>query len=175
MDALTSPRGTAQAAPSGIDGVWTRELAEIPTPGGPVLHMLRRDAPLFTTFGEIYFSCAAPGAVKAWKLHRLQSQNFAVPQGMIQVVVYDEREGSPSRGVLRSFRLGRPGEYRLLHIPPGVWYGFACLGEAPARLANCADLPHAPDEAVKLDRHSARIPYIWRDAGSDAHDGGSLF
>lgn len=145
-----------------IEGVWVQELAEIETEGGPVLHMLRAGDSLYRKFGEIYFSVVLPGAVKAWKYHRLQTQNFAVPWGMLEVVVYDDRENSPTRGALESFLLGRPGQYRLLHIPPGLWYGFACRSEGTAVLANCADIPHSPGESVRIPRDSPLIPHIWQ-------------
>jgi dTDP-4-dehydrorhamnose 3,5-epimerase len=125
--------------------------------------MIRRDSPLFSGFGEIYFSLVEPGAVKAWKRHRRQTQLFAVPHGLVEVVVHDAREDSPSRGRTASFLLGRKGHYKLLRIPPGLWYGFACRGAETAVLANCADLPHDPGEAERLPPDSGRIP--WRLAG----------
>ena len=145
----------------GIEGVWTQNLAEIETEGGPVLHMMRSDGPLFSQFGEVYFSLVRPGAVKAWKYHRLQTQNFAVPHGLMEVVLFDGREGSPTKGALKSFLLGRPGSYQLLQIPPGIWYGFACRGKDVAVMANCTDLPHSPGESVRIPADNPMIPYSW--------------
>jgi dTDP-4-dehydrorhamnose 3,5-epimerase and related enzymes len=162
MDRLNG-RGTASA--TGIEGVWVQKLAEIDTEGGPVLHMLRADDSLYRKFGEIYFSVVLPGAVKAWKYHRLQTQNFAVPWGILEVIIYDDRENSPSRGTIKSFMLGRPDHYRLLHIPPGLWYGFCCRSEETAILANCADIPHSPGESVRIPKSSPLIPYTWEGAG----------
>ena len=156
MDALGE--GVKKTA---IEGVLIRELAQIDTAGGPVLHMLRSDGPLFRGFGEIYFSEVMPGAVKAWKRHRLQTQHFAAPAGLIEVVIYDDREHSPSRGVVESHLLGRPDQYRLLRIPPLLWYGFTARGGAPGLLANCADIPHSPDESERLPADSPLIPYAW--------------
>ncbi|MDR2076153.1 MAG: dTDP-4-dehydrorhamnose 3,5-epimerase family protein [Desulfovibrio sp.] len=141
-----------------LQGVLLADLAEIPAAGGPVLHMVRRDSPLFSGFGEIYFSLVEPGAVKAWKRHRRQTQLFAVPHGLVEVVVHDAREGSPSRGLTASFLLGRQGRYGLLRIPPGLWYGFACRGAETAVVANCADIPHDPGEAERLPPDSGQIP-----------------
>ncbi len=144
-----------------IEGVLLRELKEIDTAGGPVLHMLRADSPLYHGFGEIYFSEVLPGAIKGWKRHRRQTQHFAVPAGLIDVVVYDPREDSPSRGISARFRLGRPGHYRLLRIPPGLWYAFTCVASGPSLLANCADIPHDPEESERLPLDSPLIPYRW--------------
>lgn len=151
----------ADVKTTSIDGVCFQELAQIGTEGGPVLHMMRSDSPLFRGFGEVYFSEVMPGAVKAWKLHRLQTQHFAVPVGLIEVVVYDGREDSPSRGRIESFPLGRPDHYRLLRIPPLVWYGFTAKGEIPGLMANCADLPHSPGESDRIPADSPLIPYSW--------------
>ena len=151
MDALNAP----------IEGILLWDLKEIDTAGGPVLHMLRADSPLYRGFGEIYFSEVSPGAVKAWKRHRLQTQHFAVPAGLIDIVVYDPREDSPSRGTIARFRLGRPGHYRLLRIPPGLWYGFRGAASGPSLLANCADIPHDPEESERLPMDSPLIPYRW--------------
>ncbi len=151
-----------QTRETAIHGVLEQDLREIPTEGGPVLHMLRADSSLFAGFGEVYFSEVLPGAVKAWKRHRLQTQHFAVPCGLMDIVIYDAREDSPTRGTVAAFRLGRPGHYRLLRIPPGLWYGFTAASETPAVLANCADIPHAPDESERLPKDAPEIPYQWQ-------------
>ncbi|MDR2124703.1 MAG: dTDP-4-dehydrorhamnose 3,5-epimerase family protein [Desulfovibrio sp.] len=144
-----------------VDGVLSIPLSVMAAAGGPVLHMLRADSRHFSAFGEIYFSVINPGAVKAWKRHRLQEQNFACPCGLVRLVAYDGREASPTFGTLASFTLGLPDHYRLLRIPPGVFYGFTALSAKPAVLANCADMVHNPDEADALPPDSPLVPYSW--------------
>lgn len=158
MAVLNIPPG---AHPGAIHGLWTNDLSVIDTVGGPVLHMLRADSPLFRDFGEIYFSVVLPGAVKAWKCHGKQSQNFAAPHGLVEVVVYDPRPESATMGAVERFIIGRPDNYMLLHIPPGVWYGFAGRSDYPSILANCVDIPHMPGDALTLDVQDPSIPYVW--------------
>lgn len=150
----------------GIAGALFQPLKIIPTPGGPVLHMLRPDSPLLPNFqagfGELYFSEALPGAVKAWKRHGRQTQHFAVPCGLLNIVLYDDRPASSTRGRLCELTLGRPEHYGLLRIPAGVWYGFTAIGKAPALICNCADMPHDPAEGERRPADDPAIPYTWR-------------
>jgi dTDP-4-dehydrorhamnose 3,5-epimerase len=136
-----------------IDGVVLTTLRQIVDDRGAVLHMLRADAPGFLGFGECYFSEIRPGVIKAWKRHSRQTQNVAVPVGRVRFVISDTRADSPTRGAIQVVELGRPDTYARLTIPPMLWYGFACLGETAALVANCADLMHEPgeSEAVALE------------------------
>ena len=144
-----------------IDGVLLTELRQIIDERGAVLHHFRCDAPEFTKFGESYFSEMVPGAVKAWKRHRRQTQNLTVPVGRVRFAIWDDREDSPTRGTVYMVELGRPDHYRRLRIPAGLWYGFCCLSPQPALIANCADLPHDPHDAELRPQDDARIPYSW--------------
>jgi dTDP-4-dehydrorhamnose 3,5-epimerase len=144
-----------------IEGVIATELRQIQDERGAVLHMLRCDAPEFVRFGECYFSEVLPGAIKAWKCHSAQTQHLAVPVGRIRVVIYDDREASPTRGNLQVLELGRPDAYLRLRIPPGLWYGFRCVSSIPALLANCTDLPHDPGESELQPASQPPIPYQW--------------
>lgn len=145
-----------------IAGAVLAELSVIPTPGGPVLHMLRADSPLFMGLGEVYFSEVEPGAVKAWKRHLRMTQHFAVPVGLMRIVLHDDRPDSPTRGNTAEVLLGRPDHYRLLRIPPLVWYGFTAESQGPALICNCADLPHDPAESERAGLDDPRIPYHWK-------------
>ena len=144
-----------------IDGLLVTELRQIVDERGSVLHHMRSDAAEFTAFGECYFSEMLPGAVKAWKRHREQTQHLAVPVGRVRFVIYDDREGSPSRESLDVVELGRPDDYHRLCLPHGLWYGFTCLSERPALIANCADRPHDPADAELRPDDDPYIPYRW--------------
>ena len=144
---------------AGIMGVALQELAVIPADGGPVLRMLRPDWPLFAGFGELYFSEVLPGAVKAWKQHSRQTQHLVVPVGRLKLAIYDVRPGSASFGQTREYILGRPDCYRLLRIPPGLWYGFTGIGPEKTLVCNCADQPHDPAESSRKPWDSHDIPY----------------
>lgn len=143
-----------------IDGVRIHPLRRIADARGDILHMLRVDDPHFERFGEIYFSAVRPGVVKGWHLHRRMTLNYAVPVGRIRLVLYDARDGSPTRSVLQEITLGGE-EYRLVRVPPGVWNGFLGLGEEPSLVANCATLPHEPEEIERRPPRWDGIPYDW--------------
>ena len=144
-----------------IHGVLVTELRQIIDERGAVLHHMRRDAPEFTTFGECYFSEILPGVVKAWKRHREQTQHLAVPIGRVRFVIYDDRESSPTQDKLQIVELGRPNDYNRLRIPRGLWYGFTCLNDQAALVANCVDLPHDPADTELRPEDDSRIPYRW--------------
>jgi len=161
-------KGQGLERDAGLVGVALQELAVIETEGGPVLRMLRPDWPLFAGFGELYFSEVLPGAVKAWKQHTLQTQHLAVPVGRLKLAIYDARPTSASFGQLREYILGRPDCYRLLRIPPGLWYGFTAVGSEKALICNCADLPHDPEESLRKPWDSPEIPYSFASPGKNA-------
>jgi len=143
-----------------INGVKLTQLKQLLDERGKVMHMLRADSDGFTGFGEIYFSCVYPGAVKAWHLHKRMTLNYAVPHGNIKFVLYDDRENSPTRGELQEIFLG-PDNYCLVTVPPRVWNGFKGIGPTMAIVANCASIPHDPAEIDRLDPFSPDIPYSW--------------
>lgn len=143
-----------------IKGVTVEKLKKIEDERGKVMHMLRRDSPLFGGFGEIYFSVIYKGVVKAWKKHAKMTQHFAVPVGKIRLVIYDDRKGSATESKVYELETGEDN-YCLIKIPPLLWYGFQGLSDEPALIANCADIPHDPDEIKRLDPSDTTIPYIW--------------
>lgn len=135
-------------------------LRQIVDERGKVMHMLRADSPLFPGFGEIYFSAVHPGAIKGWHLHQRMTLNYAVPHGHIKFVLFDDRAGSPTRGELQEIFLG-PDNYCLVTVPPRVWNGFKGIGTETAIVANCASIPHDPEEIERKDPFDPSIPYDW--------------
>jgi dTDP-4-dehydrorhamnose 3,5-epimerase len=144
-----------------IDGVIVHALRQIPDDRGTVMHMLRATDPHFAGFGEVYFSTIYPGVVKGWHLHRRMIINYAVPHGRIKLVLFDDREGSRTRGSLEELYLG-DGNYALVQVPPLVWNGFKGVGVDMAIVANCASIVHDPNEIARLDpMNNDVIPYDW--------------
>jgi dTDP-4-dehydrorhamnose 3,5-epimerase len=143
-----------------IDGVKIVSLRQIVDERGKIMHMLKATDPHFIQFGEIYFSCAWPGTVKAWHIHQTMTVNNAVISGRAKLVLYDLREGSPTNGELQEIFLGEDN-YVLVQIPPGIANGYKAYGDKLVVLANCATEPHRPEEMLRLDPASPEIPYAW--------------
>ncbi len=143
-----------------IDGVVITPLRQFFDERGKVMHMLRSDSDIFSKFGEIYFSCIYPGAVKAWHLHKEMTLNYAVIHGEIKFVLYDDRFDSPTRGEIQEFFIS-PENYMLVTVPPMVWNGFKGVGITTAIVANCSTLPHDSNEIERLLPFDTHIPYEW--------------
>lgn len=143
-----------------IDGVVITPLKQMFDERGKVMHMLREDSPQFQRFGEIYFSMTHPGAIKAWHRHKRMTLNYAVVFGEIKCVLYDDRPGSPTNRQITELFVS-PENYCLVTIPPMVWNGFKGVGTVSAIVANCATLPHDPDEIERKSPFDSGIPYDW--------------
>lgn len=143
-----------------IDGVKITQLKVIPDERGTIFHMLRNDDKVFESFGEIYFSKVYPEVVKGWHLHKKITLNYAVPVGMIKLVLFDDRESSSTKGELMELFIGEEN-YVLVTIPPNVWNGFKGIGLEIAMVANCSTIPHDPNEIIRLDPVNNNIPYDW--------------
>jgi dTDP-4-dehydrorhamnose 3,5-epimerase len=142
-----------------IDGVLFTPLARIPDERGTIYHMLRRTDPHFVEFGEIYFTSIYRGVIKGWHRHIDMTLNYACIWGRVKLVLFDEREGSPTAGILVERFLG-PDDYSLATIPPGIWAGLKGMDEVSI-VANCATHPHDPGRTERLDPLEGRIPYDW--------------
>ena len=145
---------------STIDGVLTVPLRRIPDERGTIFHMLRADDPHFVEFGEIYFTSVYEGVVKGWHKHRDMTLNYACVHGRVKVALYDDREGSPTRGTVQEVFLG-PDEHSLVVIPPDIWTGVKGMTSPFAIVANCATHTHDPERTTRLDPFDNDIPYDW--------------
>jgi dTDP-4-dehydrorhamnose 3,5-epimerase len=145
-----------------IDGVRTKVLKVIPDERGRLMETLRSDDPIFLKFGQAYITTAYPGVVKGWHYHKIQVDNFVPVKGMFKVVLFDDREGSKTRGEVNEFFVGAHNPL-LVQIPTHVLHGFKAIGTEEAIMLN---LPtetfkyDAPDE-YRVDPRDRRVPYDW--------------
>jgi len=145
-----------------IDGVSANALRLIPDERGRLMEIMRRDWPVFKKFGQVYMTTNYPGVVKAWHYHTKQTDNVACVKGMIKLALFDNREGSPTKGEVNEFIIGEHNP-KLIVIPPGVYHGWKCISENESIVVNC------PDELFDYDNpdeHRAphddpEIPYNW--------------
>jgi dTDP-4-dehydrorhamnose 3,5-epimerase len=145
---------------SAINGVLTVPLRRIPDERGTIFHMLRADDPHFLEFGEIYFTSVYEGVVKGWHKHRDMTLNYACVHGRVKVALYDDRDGSPTRGTVQEIFLG-PDEHSLVVIPPEIWTGVKGMTSPFAIVANCATHTHDAERTTRLDPFDNDIPYDW--------------
>lgn len=145
-----------------IDGVVLKDLKVIPDERGWLMEIFRADDPMFEKFGQVYMTVAYPDVVKGWHYHKDQIDHFCCVKGMIKTVLYDDREGSPTRGQVNEYFLGDKNP-QLLRIPKGVLHGFKGIGVEPSYLINVPNNTYDyqnPDE-YRVHPHENDIPYEW--------------
>jgi dTDP-4-dehydrorhamnose 3,5-epimerase len=143
-----------------IKGVLVVPLRRIPDERGTVSHMLKSTDPHFKGFGEIYFTSVYRGVVKGWHKHREVTHHYACIFGRVKLVLYDDREDSPTKGALLELFLG-PDNYSLVVIPPDVWSGLKGMSDPYAIVANCSTHTHDLSRSTRVDPFDNDIPYDW--------------
>ncbi len=146
-----------------IEGVKTKTLKVIPDERGRLMEILRADDDFFGKFGQVYMTTTYPGVVKAWHMHKNQTDNVACVQGMIKLALYDSRQDSATHKEVNELFLGIHSPM-LVQIPPGVFHGWMCISEEEAVVINVPTEVYDyenPDEQ-RLDPHQNDIPYDWK-------------
>jgi len=146
-----------------IKGVKIKNLTVHPDERGRVMEILRRDDPLFKGFGQVYLTTTYPKVVKAWHLHKIQTDSVCCVKGMIKLVLYDGRIDSPTLGEVNEFFLGEHNP-TVVQIPKEVYHGWKCISEAEALIINVPTHPYNPKnpDEYRLPYDSEIIPYDWK-------------
>lgn len=153
-----------------IEGVVLSDLRRHHDDGGSMMELGRLAHGRIAELGDfevaqINYSTLEPGTVKAFHVHRKQTDVwFVPPEDRVLLVLVDVRDGSASQGKVLRVVLGA-GSSRLIKIPPGIAHGCRNLGTAPARILYLTDV-HFSAEQDSTDE--GRLP--WDMIGADVWD-----
>jgi dTDP-4-dehydrorhamnose 3,5-epimerase len=157
----------AYGSPPEIEGVQLVDLRRHHDDGGAMTELARLtdghpEAFRDFTVRQVNYSEVEPGAIKAYHLHRRQTDIWYVPPtDRLLVVLVDVRRGSRTEGVCRRLVLGA-GTSKVLRIPPGVAHGVRNVAAAAGRIIYFVDVPFSSDPAACDE---GRLP--WDFAGAD--------
>jgi len=144
-----------------IDGVSVHEIANVPKNDGHLTEIFR--AEWFggdVSIAQVFQVMLNPGAISAWHAHEKTLDRLFVSAGVARIVLYDNREDSPTRGEINEFRFGviRPA---LVVVPPRVWHGTQNISDERAVILNLVDHAYeyeSPDH-WRVPYDSAAIPF----------------
>ena len=146
-----------------IEGVVTRQLKLVSDERGWLMEILRSDWKYFEVFGQAYVTAAYPQVVKAWHMHKRQTDNIACVKGMIKLVLYDSRKNTKTKGEINEFVIGEKNPI-LVKVPPKIWHGFKNISKETSIVMNIPNNLYnyrKPDEH-RLPPDTEEISYDWR-------------
>jgi len=125
-------------------------------------------------FGQWSHSLMHPGIIKAWHIHQKQTDWWYVCNGVLEVVLYDDRDSFSTHGEKTEIVLGDGQKSLVLKIPPGVAHGCKCI-KGPANLLYMTSHVYNPDdegrwphdqEKVVSPSNEVKVIHDWLDESS---------
>ena len=101
-----------------------------------------------------------PGVAKGWNLHRHHEDRYAILQGQMELVLYDPRPESPTRGEVCSIVLSEHDRC-LVNVPVDVWHADHNIGARDVVVVNFPIIPydHAAPDKWRLPIDTPLIPH----------------
>jgi len=144
-----------------IDGVVLNSLDTHQDERGFFREIIRETDDFFQEgFGQWSHSLMYPGVIKAWHIHKKQTDWWYVGTGVLKVVLYDKRSESSTYRQTMEIMLGDNHEARVLKIPPGVAHGCKCLS-GPANLFYITSHTYDPEDEGRIPHDDPEIGYDW--------------
>ena len=146
-----------------IDGVKEKNLTRHFDDRGYFAEILRDDEELLSRFGQASITKTYSEVIKAFHWHKKQDDLWFCVSGSIQVVLYDRRPRSKTKGETSVFFLGEDNP-KIVLIPKGVAHGYRVLGTKPAILVYFTTKsynPNVPDEE-RIPFDDPRINFDWQ-------------
>lgn len=98
--------------------------------------------------------------IKGWGVHKRHEDRYFILFGELEVVLFDDRPDSPTRGLVSKVMLT---EYRrrLMNIPAGVWHADHNIGNKDAVVINFPTIQydHTSPDKYRLPLDTDQIPY----------------
>lgn len=143
-----------------IHGVQITPLKTFPDDRGYFREIARfNDSPL-KDFQQISATMSYPGVIKAFHYHNNQDDLWYCASGMIQAVLYDRREDSPTYKETQVVPMGDLAP-QTLFIPRGVTHGYKVLGQNPAMVIYATNQVYDPKDELRIPHDDAEIGFDW--------------
>ena len=135
-----------------MDGIIVTTLKKIYHPKGEILKAITKSDPVFSEFGEAYFSVINQGNIKGWKKHTKMISNLIVITGEIEFVFHNETTKE-----FFNVKMSQ-NNYKRLTIKPGLLMAFRGIKQNNI-LFNMSNIEHDPNETINIDLNE--IDYKW--------------
>lgn len=143
-----------------IDGVIVTPLTTHADDRGYFREMARlSDSPL-SEASQISATMSYPGVIKAFHYHNNQDDLWYCASGMIQAVMYDRREDSPTYQQTQVVPMGENNPVSLF-IPKGVVHGYKVLGPTSALVIYATNQTYDPDDELRIPHDDSEIGFDW--------------
>jgi dTDP-4-dehydrorhamnose 3,5-epimerase len=149
-----------------ISGVIFKDLKSFPDDRGFFRELVRETDDFFKEgFGQWSHSKMGKNTVKAWHYHHEQVDWWYLPFGVINTVLYDNREESPTYKRKMEFKMGDvdvdpEALTTVVKIPQGVLHGCKVLTET-AHLFYITSKTYNPDDEGRFRFDSELVPHNW--------------
>lgn len=107
-----------------------------------------------------YYSITPSGVARdenVWHYHQMQEDRFLVVSGAIVTVVADNRQDSPTNGLLNLFYMEAHADPYILLIPKKTLHGFLVVSKIPAILLNFPTKLYNPEDENRMSYSEAKI------------------
>ena len=146
-----------------IDGVKIKNLEVHKDNRGDFREIIKDNEGIIDKIKQVSISSTKPGIIKAFHWHKYQEDLLYVLEGEIQLVLYDPRENSPTKGKTLVILLKESHEPKVALIPKKVFHGYKVLGNKEARvlyMMNNTYNPENPDEQ-RVPKDDPTINFDW--------------
>ena len=147
-----------------IEGVKVSPYPLWPDDRGYFLEVARLGKGLPANFDpettQISAALSYPNTIKAFHYHVEQTDFWVPAKGMLQVVLVDLRQKSPTFGSKNTMYVGALRPWQIL-IPPGVGHGYKVIGIEAAMLVYVTNRVYNPKDEGRIPHNEARIAYDW--------------
>lgn len=148
-----------------IAGVIIKSLRSFPDQRGFFREVVRCSDPIFESgaFAQWSHSKMTKDVVKAWHYHHKQIDWWYVPIGVVETVLFDNREESPTYQQKLAFCMGDAdlgGNEVCVKIPQGVLHGCKVLTEE-AHLFYITSEMYNPDDEGRFPFDSPLVGHDW--------------
>ena len=109
---------------------------------------------------QVSTALSYPDTIKAFHIHKHQTDCWLAAAGMFQVALVDLREGSPTYGLRNTLYVGVLRPWQII-IPPGVAHGYKVIGGDPGVLVYLTNRLYDPSDEGRIPHNDPAINYDW--------------
>lgn len=124
---------------------------------------------------QINLAYSYPGIIRAWHRHNKgQNDYFVCLDGSIKICVYDDRDGSPTKGELDEIVLNGKERLQAARVVGSCWHGYKVVSSSPALVVYGVSRLYdskAPDEERRGWSDGTIIPAILNGKRNDPRIG----